>query len=128
MINAKEILEKIGAKATDEEYEDFENRLIRKLWDEYNAECMEQATIIKNKIDAADIIFPNGTVNKEYKITINISKEDVDDYWFEGLDAIGLKEVIDGNSCVVNGIPLEAGSFDFKLCYKYKDGLTASLF
>lgn len=120
MINAKEILEKIGVKATDEEYEDFENRLIKKLWGEYNAECMEQATIIKNKIDASDITFPNGTVNKEYKITVNISKEDVDDYWFEGLGAIGLKEVIDENGCVVKGIPQEAGSFDFKLCYKYK--------
>lgn len=120
MINAKEILEKIGVKTTDEEYEDFENRLIKKLWSEYNAECMEQYTIIKNKIDASDIVFPNGTVNKEYKVTVNVSKEDVDDYWFEGLDAIGLKEVIDGDSCVVKGIPLEAGSFDFKLCYKYK--------
>lgn len=120
MMNMKEILERLGFKATDEEYVDFENRIIKKLWAEYNAECMEQATIIKNRIDASDIIFPNGTVNKEYKITVNISKEDVDDYWFEGLDAIGLKEEINETGCVVKGTPLEAGSFDFKLFYKYK--------
>lgn len=120
MINIKELLDRMGVKATDEEYDDFENRIIKKLWAEYNAECMEQATIIKNRIDTSDITFPNGTVNKEYKITVNISKEDVDDYWFEGLDAIGLKEEIDGTGCIVKGTPLEAGSFDFKLCYKYK--------
>lgn len=120
MMNVQEILERIGIKATNEEYEDFENRLLKKLWTEYNTECMEQATIIKNKVDAADITFPNGTVNKAYKVNVTIPKQDVDDYWFEGLDVIGLEEEIDGNGCVVQGIPLVAGSYDFKLCYKYK--------
>lgn len=120
MMNIGDILKRIGVTATDEECEDFENRLIKKMWAEYNVECMELSTIIKNRIDSSDITFPNGTVNKEYKVIVNISKEDVDDYWFEGLESIGLKETIDESGCVVKGLPMKPGSYDFTLCYKYK--------
>ena len=119
-MNIPDILKRIGIEASEEEYIDFENRVVRKLWTEYSDECMEQATIIKNKVESYNISFPNGTVNKEYIVSVNIPMDCIDDYWFEGLDDIGLKEEIFEDNCAVKGMPLKAGSYDFKLCYKYK--------
>lgn len=119
-MNIPDILKRISIEASEEEYIDFENRVVRKLWTEYSDECMEQATIIKNKVESYNISFPNGTVNKEYIVSVNIPMDCIDDYWFEGLDDIGLKEEIFEDNCAVKGMPLKAGSYDFKLCYKYK--------
>lgn len=122
-MNTDELLKKYNIEHSEAETEDFEKWMIQHLWKNYCDDYMEKAVVIKNLIDVLNIHFPNGTVGKEYKIEYVLPDEiqnSIEDFWLEGIDAIGLKEESTKNTLVVSGIPQEANSFDFKLCYKYK--------
>lgn len=122
-MNIEELLNKNDIAYSKAELEDFGNWMIQHLWKNYNDDYMDRATEIKNKVEALSIHFPNGTVGKEYKVEYELSEDvqdDIEEFWMEGIDAIGLKEESTKNTLVVSGIPNEANTFDFKLCYKYK--------
>lgn len=120
-MDIKALLEKLGQQFTAEEYEDFQSFTISKLWKDYNDDCMEKATVIKNRIDALDIKFPNGTVNKEYSASFSLPKEDAYDIEIEGADGVGAAAVIDKetNLCKIQGTPVQAGDFEITVKYKY---------
>lgn len=120
-MDIKSILEKIGQQFTPEEYEEFESFTVSRLWKDYNDDCMEKATIIKNKIDSLDIKFPNGTVNKEYSASFSLPTEDAYELSIEGLDKIGSEAEIDAetNTCKIYGTPSAPGDYEIKVSYKY---------
>ena len=73
---------------------------------------------IKNK----SIIIPNGKVNQDYCYHFKIEElglADIGDYWFEGLEAIGLAFVSDTNE--IKGKPIVAGDHKIKLKIKRND-------
>ncbi|MBQ9254083.1 MAG: protein phosphatase 2C domain-containing protein [Bacteroidales bacterium] len=102
-------------------YDSFIDYTLKLMWEQYKENYMKQEILISNKVNDMNIPFPNGTVGKEYKNTIVIQDEDVTDFWFEGLDSINLKDKIDDDTHhLITGIPEIAGTYDVKLCYKYK--------
>ena len=55
-------LEKNNIKTTLAESDDFEKWMINDAWDKYQTYCMEQRTLIMNKINGISIIIPNETI------------------------------------------------------------------
>ena len=109
---------------TDARIEDFSQWIVKKLWNEYDKEYMDRRVIIENQIKELPIVIPNGTVGKEYTSTIRLPENIVEEYWIEGLEAIGLQgNPIEHNICVISGTPNEAGSFEIVLKYKYKGAI-----
>jgi len=73
---------------------------------------------IKNKT----IIISNGKVNQDYCFTFKIEGlglTDIGDYWFEGLEAIGL--VFNSDTNEIKGKPIVAGDHKIKLKIKRND-------
>lgn len=73
---------------------------------------------IKNK----SIIIPNGKVNQDYRFLFNIEElglSDIGDFWFEGLERIGL--IFNSDTNEIKGKPNIAGDFKIKLVIKRKD-------
>jgi serine/threonine protein phosphatase PrpC len=73
---------------------------------------------IKNKT----IIISNGKVNQDYCFTFKIEElglTDIGDYWFEGLEAIGL--VFNSDTNEIKGKPIVAGDHKIKLKIKRND-------
>lgn len=117
----KDRLSNLMIDCTDAEIEDFVTRTLKKLWNDYNQECMDERVVIENKVKELPIVIPNGTVGKEYKATFSIPSDLVIDYWLEGLDKTDLVYTIDENNvCTITGTPTEAGGFDIIMSYKYK--------
>ncbi len=121
IMDLKELLKSLQIDYTDAEYDDFIARMLKKHWNEYNKECMDESIIIKNKIEALPIAIPNGTVGKEYGVSFMVPKDLVEDYWIEGLEGTGLKYSIGEDSvCTIEGVPTEAGNYNLTIAYKYK--------
>lgn len=120
-MDLKERLNNLVIDFTDAEYEDFVAWALKKMWNDYNQECMDKRIIIENKVKELPIVIPNGTVGKEYSASFSISQDLVVDYRLDGLDKVGLNyEISDNNECIIKGVPNEAGSFEVLLSYKYK--------
>ena len=120
----KDRLSNLMIDCTDARIEDFSQWIVKKLWNEYDKEYMDRRVIIENQIKELPIVIPNGTVGKEYTSTIRLPENIVEDYWIEGLEAIGLQgNPIEHNICVISGTPNEAGSFEIVLKYKYKGAI-----
>lgn len=117
----KDRLSNLMIDCTDARIEDFSQWIVKKLWNEYDKEYMDRRIIIENQIKELPIVIPNGTVGKEYTSTIRLPEDIVEEYWIEGLEAIGLQgNSIEHNICVISGTPSEAGSFEIVIKYKYK--------
>ena len=115
------LFEKLGIECSEQEMENFVTKAIKRMWDEYEKECMDQIKIIENQVNELLVTIPNGTVGKEYESSFIIPKELVDDYWIDGLEATGLKySLAEDNTCQIEGTPVEAGTFGITLSYKYK--------
>ena len=120
----KDRLSNLMIDCTDARIEDFSQWIVKKLWNEYDKEYMDRRVIIENQIKELPIVIPNGTVGKEYTSTIRLPENIVEEYWIEGLEAIGLQgNPIEHNICVISGTPNEAGSFEIVLKYKYKGAI-----
>ena len=120
----KDRLSNLMIDCTDARIEDFSQWIVKKLWNEYDKEYMDRRVIIENQIKELPIVIPNGTVGKEYTSTIRLPEDIVEEYWIEGLEAIGLQgNSIEHNICVISGTPNEAGSFEIVLKYKYKGAI-----
>lgn len=73
---------------------------------------------IKNK----SIIIPNGKVNQDYCFLFKIEElglTEIGDYWFEGLEPIGL--IFNSDTNEIKGIPNTAGDHKIKLKIKRND-------
>lgn len=120
----KDRLSNLMIDCTDARIEDFSQWIVKKLWNEYDKEYMDRRVIIENQIKELPIVIPNGTVGKEYTSTIRLPENIVEEYWIEGLEAIGLQgNPIEHNICVISGTPNEADSFEIVLKYKYKGAI-----
>lgn len=121
-MDTKDRLAYLAITCTDEEVVDFEAYILKKQWEVYNKDRMDKALVIKNKIDALPLSFPNGTVGKDYRVEFSLPSEYVIDYYLEDIEEIGLQQDVsqDTGNCILFGTPQEAGSFSFRLCYHHK--------
>ena len=79
-------LQKQGVVCSDAEVEEFAEHLLRKLWNEYEQECMDQRVIIENQVKDLPIVIPNGTVGKAYDALFNFAEGLVESVWLEGAE------------------------------------------
>ena len=114
-------LQKQGVVCSDAEVEEFAEHLLRKLWNEYEQECMDQRVIIENQVKDLPIVIPNGTVGNAYEALFNFPEGLVESFWIEGAEKIGLAwEALEGGAYRISGTPTTAGTYDLLLGYKYK--------
>lgn len=73
-----------------EKRSDIMNFLSERLYNEYNDYRMNKELVIRNRIDALDIVLPNAKVGEDYSQLIKIEDNDVVEYWIEGLEEVGL--------------------------------------
>ena len=119
-----EVLRRAGIEPTECEFEDFEKRLIGGLWNKIKNERMDERLIIKNAVDSAPIMLPNGRVGEQYKAENDFVIEGVDEYEIDGLDAIGLTYEKTEKGFIISGTAqpedIKGGDFPFVLRYKPK--------
>lgn len=117
-----EILHRIGIQPTMSELEGFENWLIGSLWKKMKQERMDERLIIKNAVESAPIILPNGRVGEQYKAPNDFTIEGVEDYEIVGLEAVGLNYDKTDNGFVISGLaqPEDIKGGDFPLILRYK--------
>ena len=117
-----DVLHRMGIDPTDNEFTDFENRLIGGLWNKIKQERMDERLIIKNAVDSAPITLPNGRVGEQYKAPNNFSIDGVEDYEIVGLEAVGLNCDKTDNGFVISGLaqPEDIKGGDFPLILRYK--------
>lgn len=120
-MDLKDRLSNLMIECSDARFEDFTQWIVKKLWNEYDKDCMDKRVIIENQIKELPIVIPNGTVGKEYSATIRLPEDVIEEYWLDGLDDIGLQgNPEEHNVCTISGVPTTAGSFEIVLRYKYK--------
>lgn len=120
-MDLKDRLSNLMIECSDARFEDFTQWIVKKLWNEYDKDCMDKRVIIENQIKELPIVIPNGTVGKDYSATIRLPEDIIEDYWLDGLDDIGLQgNPEEHNVCTISGVPTAAGSFEIMLRYKYK--------
>ena len=120
-MDLKDRLSNLMIECSDARFEDFTQWIVKKLWNEYDKDCMDKRVIIENKVKELPIVIPNGTVGKEYSATIRLPEDIIEEYWVDGLDCIGLQgNPKEHNFCTISGVPTAAGSFEIVLRYKYK--------
>lgn len=122
-----EILRRNGIQPTQAELDDFENRFVCGLWNKIVKERMDEKLIIKNNVEAASIVLPNGKVGEDYQVSIPFNIKGVEDFTMEGLDAVTLSFEKNDTGFVIKGIPqpenTKGGDFELLLRYKIKDSL-----
>lgn len=119
-MNIKDMLDNLLIDCTDEELYDFESYALKTMWDGYIQQRMDKTLVIKNQIEALSLSFPNGTAGKRYKVSGSMPMDLVDYFWFEGLEQLGLKYIINEvtGRFEIKGEPSEAGKFTFRICYR----------
>ena len=117
-----DVLHRMGIDPTDNEFTDFENRLIGGLWNKIKQERMDERLIIKNAVDSAPITLPNGRVGEQYKALNDFSIDGVEDYEIVGLDTVGLNCEKTDKGFVISGLaqPEDIKGGDFPLTLRYK--------
>ena len=118
-----QILRRNGIQPIQEEFDDFINRQVCGLWNKIAKERMDERLIIKNAVDSANIMLPNGRVGEPYKAPVELREiEGIEDYELDGLDAIGLNYDKTETGFVVSGIaqPEDIKGGDFPLILRYK--------
>lgn len=117
-----EILRRVGIEPTEYEFEDFENRLVCGLWNKISKERMDEILVIKNAVDSAAILLPNGRVGEQYKADNDFNIEGVEDYEIVGLEPIGLtfEKTEKGFTILGTAQPEDIKGGDFPLTLRYK--------
>ena len=117
-----EILQRIGIEPTEYEFVDFENRIVKCLWNKIQTERMDERIIIKNAVEAANIVFPNGRVGEEYSVEIPFNIKGVEDYVLEGLEQVGLTYTKTETGFQISGCaqPEDIKGGDFSVLLRYK--------
>ena len=117
-----QLLRNAGIQPTQAELDDFEVRLTRKIWNLIKKERMDERLLIKNAVDAADLILPNGRVGEDYRIEKKFVIDGVVEYELNGLDSVGLEYKKTENGFIISGIaqPQDIKGGDFPICLRYK--------
>lgn len=117
-----DILNRIGIEPTDCEIVDFENRLIGGLWNKIKQERMDERLLIKNAVDSAAIMLPNGRVGEQYQAENEFRIDGVEEYEILGLDTIGLKYDKTESGFSISGLaqPEDIKGGDFPIILRYK--------
>ena len=112
-------LTKIEAGQMEHKINPEKNKFEQSTKEEFKEKVYDDFAIqIKNK----RITLHNGKVNQEYKQSFNIEQlgiEDVSDFWFEGLENIGLH--YNKDTAEIRGEPTHAGEYKITLYIKRKD-------
>lgn len=116
-----ERLEAMGYHPTQEMLDEFHRFALRKLWIDYTQDWQEKAASIQAKMNAKDIHFPNGMVNKEYRQSFVIDDEDLLGIEFSGLSEMGLAPRFDEASKTyhITGTPTLPGDFEVRMTCRY---------
>ena len=117
-----DILHRNGIEPAQEELDDFINRKVCGWWNQIEKERMDERLIIKNAVDSAVIVLPNGRVGEQYKVPIDFAIDGVTNYEIDGLDAIGLTCEKTDMGFVISGVaqPEDIKGGDFPLLLRYK--------
>ena len=117
-----DILHRNGIEPTQGELDDFINRKVCGWWSQIEKERMDERLIIKNAVDSAAIVLPNGRVGEQYKVSNPFVIEGVEDYEIVGLDAVGLTFEKTETGFTIQGIaqPEDIKGGDFPLVLRYK--------
>ena len=117
-----EILQRNGIEPTQEELDDFINRQVCSWWNKINEERMDERLIIKNAVDTANIVLPNGRVGEQYKTEVAFKVTGVEEYEIEGLETVGLTYEKTETGFVISGMahPEDIKGGDFPLVLRYK--------
>ena len=124
-----EILHRNGIQPTQGELDDFIDRQVCGMWNKIVKERMDERQIIKNEVEAANIMLPNGRVGEQYKAEIPFSIEGVEDFTLEGLEGTGLTFDKTDSGFLISGTaqPEDIKGGDFPLIIRYKPkGLLSS--
>lgn len=117
----KSVLEQTGVCCTRDEWNQFKDFVLRRLWNDYNNDYMDKRIIAQNQLNELLISIPNGTVGREYKVAFSVPKEVVEVITLDGLGGTGLKYEVKDNLCAIYGIPIVAGVFSVALTCKHRD-------
>lgn len=117
-----ETLRMNGIEPTQGELDDFINRKVCGWWSQIEKERMDERLIIKNAVDSAAIVLPNGRVGEQYKASIGFAIDGVEDYEIDGLDAVGLICEKTDTGFIISGVakPEDIKGGDFTLLLRYK--------
>ena len=117
-----EILQRNGIEPTQEELDDFINRQVCSWWNKINEERMDERLIIKNAVDTANIVLPNGRVGEQYKTEVAFKVTGVEEYEIEGLETVGLTYEKTETGFAISGMaqPEDIKGGDFPLVLRYK--------
>ena len=117
-----ETLRMNGIEPTQGEIDDFINRKVCGWWSQIEKERMDERLIIRNAVDSAPIVLPNGRVGEQYKASIGFAIDGVEDYEIDGLDAVGLICEKTDTGFIISGVakPEDIKGGDFPLLLRYK--------
>lgn len=117
-----ETLRMNGIEPTQGEIDDFINRKVCGWWSQIEKERMDERLIIRNAVDSAPIVLPNGRVGEQYKTSIGFAIDGVEDYEIDGLDAVGLVCEKTDTGFTISGVakPEDIKGGDFPLSLRYK--------
>ena len=117
-----EVLQGIGVSPSNSQIDDFLAWRIKDEWKRYQEERMANYVIEQNNLNGATIVFPNGKKGSEYYQEVSLNMSNYEDVWFEGLEETGLLDNISIETGLISltGTPVEAKTYDFKLCAKVK--------
>ena len=100
--------------------EKFETWLIRRMWNEYQTELMDQLIIARNDLNRINMKFPNGRQGMSYSHTIQVNPEVFECHEVKGLAGSGLKLHRDAaGNITLSGVPALAGELEFSLYFSY---------
>jgi len=116
------ILHRVGVKPTEDEFVDFENRIVANLWNKVAQERMNERLVVKNAVDSSLIILPNGRVGEQYKVEVPFKIDGVLDYSIDGLELIELKFEKTNDGFIISGIaqPEDKKGGEIPLILKYQ--------
>lgn len=119
-----EILRRNDIQPTQEELDDFINHQICGLWNKRVKERMDERLVIKNAVDTANIVLPNGRVGEQYKAEVSFCIDGIEEYSIEGLEQLGLNYEKTDEGFLITGVAqpedIKGGDFPLVLSYKPK--------
>ena len=117
-----DVLKRSGIEPTENEFMDFENRFVKGLWDKIQTERIDERLIIKNAVESATIIIPNGRVGEDYNAEVSFNIDGVADYELIGFEQVGLtyKKTDVGFQITGCAQPEDIKGGDFSIVLRYK--------
>lgn len=111
------------AGVPDREKNNFLRWMLKKEWEQFTNERMNQRIMIENEIRQLGLRLPNGTVGKDYKALLNLPTDRISNIELLGAEELGLNLTHgDDGYCAISGKPVTAGDFTLILKYNTVEG------